>query len=104
MASEMAMLNIRMERGLREDGNAVLEELGVTPSQLVRTLWTKLVGNRQEAVAQVDAIMEPVRTPEKQAEIERKLAALERAGRLFYEFADRVGLDPSTHTPMTDEE
>lgn len=104
MAAEMAMLNIRMERSLREGGNAVLAEMGVTPSQLIRALWEKLVGDKQEAVAQVDVIMEPAHTSDKQAEIDRKLAALERGGRLFYEFAERFNLDVTSHVPITDEE
>lgn len=104
MAGEMAMLNVRMERDLRERGNAVLAEMGVTPSQLIRAIWEKLVGDKRLAQEQVQAAMSPARTPERQAEIDRKLAALERGDNLFYEFAERLGLDPATHTPMNDEE
>lgn len=104
MASDMAMLNVRMERDLRERGNAVLSELGVTPSQYIRALWLKLVGDKQQARAQVESAMAPERTPEQQAEIDRKLAALHRIDTSWEQFVQAVGADPSTYAPMTDEE
>lgn len=105
MAAEMVMLNVRMERSVREQGNAVLAELGVTPSQYVRAMWDKLaLGSRDAAKAMVAEVMAPARTPEKQAELNRKLVALEHIDQSFYDMAERLGLDPSTHVAMTDEE
>lgn len=105
MATEMAMLNVRMERAKRERGNQVLAELGYTPSQFVRAMWDKLVeGGLHDAKAQVEAVMTPIRTSERQAEIDRKLEALDRGDRIYLAFAERVGLDPSTHAPLPDDE
>jgi RHH-type rel operon transcriptional repressor/antitoxin RelB len=105
MAAEMAMLNVRMEREKRERGNRILAELGYTPSQYVRAVWDRLIdGGLHGAKGQVEAAMTPARTPEQQAESDRKLEALERGDALFLEFAESVGLDPSTHTPLPDSE
>ena len=103
--AEMAMLNVRMEREKRERGNQILAELGYTPSQYVRALWDRLIeGGWHGAKAQGEAIMTPARTPERQAEIDRKVEVLDRGDRLFIQFAETVGLDPSTHAPLPDDE
>lgn len=34
-----AQMNIRMDAALKASGNAVIAELGYTPSQIVRALW-----------------------------------------------------------------
>ena len=105
MATEMAMLNVRMERDKREQGNQILAELGYTPSQYVRAMWDRLIeGGYHKAKAQVDAVMTPARTPDQQAEIDRKLEALERGDKIFFQFAGKVGLDPSTHIPLPEDE
>lgn len=36
-------MNVRMNRQLKEAGDAVLSQLGMTPSQAVRSLWKYLV-------------------------------------------------------------
>lgn len=38
-----AQMNVRMDRQLKEAGDAVLASLGMTPSQAVRALWEYLV-------------------------------------------------------------
>lgn len=40
-----AQMNVRMDRQLKEAGDAVLASLGMTPSQAVRALWEYLVVN-----------------------------------------------------------
>lgn len=36
-------MNVRMDRQLKEAGDAVLSRMGMTPSQVVRSLWEYLV-------------------------------------------------------------
>lgn len=36
-------MNVRMDRQLKEAGDAVLQRIGMTPSQAVRELWSYLV-------------------------------------------------------------
>lgn len=38
-------MNVRIDRQLKEAGDAVLAHLGMTPSQAVRALWEYLVVN-----------------------------------------------------------
>ena len=105
MATEMAMLNVRMERDKRERGNQILAELGYTPSQYVRAMWDRLIeGGYHKAKAQVDAVMAPARTPEQQAEIDRKLAVLRHMDESYERMVQTLGLAPDTFVPMTDEE
>ena len=52
-----AQMNVRMDRQLKEAGDAVLASLGMTPSQAVRALWEYLVINERmpskEGVAEI---------------------------------------------------
>ena len=43
--SRPVQMNVRMDRQLKEAGDAVLAHLGMTPSQAVRALWEYLVVN-----------------------------------------------------------
>ncbi len=43
--SRPVQMNVRMDRGLKDAGDAVLARLGMTPSQAVRALWEYLVIN-----------------------------------------------------------
>lgn len=102
--SEMAMLNVRMDRETRERGNAALAELGYTASQYVRSLWEHLAKDDwHETREQVSRAMAPVRTPEQQAEIDRKLAAMDRLDESYQRFIDTYGFDTSRHVSLTDD-
>ena len=99
-----AQINVRIDRSLKEAGDAVLAELGISPTQIVRALWAKLA-ERREAPQEVLEVLQPnVRTAEEQAEIDRKLAIIERATTRFERFAQDMGLDVNDYTPLTDEE
>lgn len=43
--SRPVQMNVRMDRQLKEAGDAVLAHIGMTPSQAVRALWEYLVVN-----------------------------------------------------------
>lgn len=43
--SRPVQMNVRMDRQLKDAGDAVLAQIGMTPSQAVRTLWEYLVVN-----------------------------------------------------------
>ena len=44
---QAAQLNVRLDSSLKHAVDGVLEELGLSPSQVVRTLWEYLVVNRE---------------------------------------------------------
>lgn len=43
--SRPVQMNVRMDRQLKEAGDAVLAHIGMTPSQAVRELWQYLTEN-----------------------------------------------------------
>lgn len=49
---EAVQLNVRMNRALRDAGNDVLRSEGISPSELVRSIWS-LVAQRGEALKSV---------------------------------------------------
>lgn len=103
MSSEMVMLNVRMERELRERGSAALADMGVTPSEYVRASWRALTGDRREAEALVCGLMAPKRTPERQAEIDRKLAVLAGLDASWGALAETLALDISAYPAAVDD-
>ena len=48
----MAQLNVRLRPELKAAGDSVLELYGISPSELVRTLWEK-ISHGEEALGQV---------------------------------------------------
>lgn len=103
-APPMAQINVRINRDLKEAGDAVLARLGVSPSQIVRDLWAKLVERRDNPQQVFEALQLDVRSAEEQAEIDRKLAIVERATTRFEEFGRRYGLSLENYQPLTEEE
>lgn len=103
-APPMAQINVRINRDLKEAGDAVLARLGVSPSQIVRDLWAKLAEHRDAPQQVLDALQLDTRTAEEQAEIDRKLAIIERATTRFEEFGKRYGLNVADCRPLTDDE
>ena len=99
-----AQINVRLDRELKEAGDRQLQLAGYSPSQAVRALWGKVSKGGDEARAVIDAVFEPEHTQELSDEAQRKLAVLERTDRSWDQFAQLLGRDPSTFTPMTDEE
>ena len=103
MANATAQINVRIERELKEEGDRVIESLGLSTSEVVRMLWKKLAEGESVARGVLDGLAEPPEA-DRQAEVERKLAAIRSVDEGWQAFADLVGLDLSTHVPMTDEE
>lgn len=66
-------MNVRIDRQLKEAGDAVLTHIGMTPSQAVRTLWEYLVVNgrmpsKGDAAAPVSGGVEPRRMESRAAQ------------------------------------
>lgn len=91
-ASQVAQINVRIERALKEEGDAALAEAGISPSQVVRDLWGRLA-QRGEAISDVMAVLgSGERTSEERAATEARLAILDRITRRRDELASRLGL------------
>ena len=92
-APPMAQINVRIDRSLKEAGDAVLAELGISPTQVVRDLWAKLAERKESPQQVLEVLHTGERTAEEQAEIDRKLAIIERMTTRFEAFGERMGLD-----------
>ena len=103
-APTMAQINVRIDAELKKAGDEELARLGISPSEIVRALWTKLARGDHQVRATVEQLVSQERTPERQAEVDRKLKALEDFDQHWLKFAEELGLDPATHVPLTDEE
>lgn len=57
--SRPVQMNVRMDRQLKEAGDAVLAHLGMTPSQAVRELWQYLTENGHMPVAKENNVEVP---------------------------------------------
>ena len=83
----VAQINVRIERSLKDEGDAVLAEAGISPSQIVRDLWGK-IAQRGDAL---DEVMKTLgsegRSPQEQEAIDAKLAVLDRMTRRRDELA-----------------
>lgn len=103
-SSATAQINVRLDRALKEAGDAELARLGISPSQAVRALWEKLSQGGEEAASTKRALLtRPVESPEHA----RKLAALERYDASWQAFDAKLraaGIDPSGFKPLTCEE
>lgn len=105
MAS-MAQLNIRLDPALKEAGDSVLNLMGVTPSQFIRTIWMKLARGA-EAFDQIATVLISEPTAEfvqpPVARDEKSLASQRIIARQ-HAFEQSVALNPNTYMPISEEE
>lgn len=92
----VAQINVRIERSLKDEGDAVLAEAGISPSQIVRDLWGK-IAQRGDAL---DEVMKTLgsegRSPQEQEAIDAKLAVLDRMTRRRDELSRSLGLSAAS--------
>ena len=88
----MAQINVRIDRTLKEAGDAALAEAGISPSQVVRGLWGKLAERGTSLDEVMGALGAQGTSPEERAAFEAKLAIVDRAARRRDELASRLGL------------
>ena len=102
----VAQLNTRMEAQLKAAGEAVLDRMGLTSTQIVRALWMK-IARGPEAVDQIIDVlaMDPAAAPAlaESNNTSRQSVATSFEGRL-QAFYQEVGLDPSTYEISSEDE
>lgn len=95
LATETVQFNTRMERSLKQDGDAALKIAGYTPSEAVRALWRKAAKRAENPRAIVDLLEDsplPAR-PDADARDPSKLEALRRGRRNCASALERMGVD-----------
>ena len=93
-ASPMTQMNTRIERELKQRGDAVLARAGFSPSEAVRALWEFAAAHEREpqAVARALAVEDPEAERERQERIQRKRDSLKRLHATIAEFRERYGI------------
>ena len=103
--STMAQVNIRMLAETKRAGDATLERVSVTPTQLVRAIWAKLALGTEA----FDQIMEAlVKSPSPQEcptndGLRQGDLLIERIDLRQEAFEQACGLDATTYAPLSDE-
>lgn len=93
--TSIAQVNVRMDRGLKERGDATLRLAGSTPARVIRQLWERLAlgGDAYERV--MDAIL----PAQDKATVDEAHHAVQQSARLFGELGESLGLDSLTFEP-----
>lgn len=90
----MTQMNVRLERTLKEEGDAALASIGLTPTEVVRAIWEKLA-RRGEDLEEVRRLVMP--TPkEVDPVVAARLAAFERGKSIVPDGLRELGVSPST--------
>ena len=92
----VAQINVRIDRSLKDEGDAVLAEAGISPTRIVRDLWAKLAQRGTALDAVVAALGAGGFTPDERAAIDAKLAVIDRVSRRRDQLAGQLGLSPAT--------
>ena len=102
MSQEVAQLNVRLPRTLKQQGDATLALMGSSPAKIIRQLWTRLAegGDSYERIAR--ALFEG--DTAKDAVHEAELSPLVRATSLFENLGMSMGLDIASFEPSTKSE
>ena len=88
----LAQMNVRLPRQVKESGDAALAELGITPTEFVRTVWEKMAQGGEERSKVESAVMGLQR--DERLEHEQRLDALRRARSLYERGMPELGIDP----------
>lgn len=98
-ATPVAQINVRIDRDLKEGGDATLVEAGLSPSQVVRDLWSKLAQGGEAAEAVVALLGSDEVSDDEQAAIDARLEVVERTSRRREALAQMLGLS-SADAPL----
>lgn len=98
-----AQLNVRLSPEVKAAGDSVLDLYGVSPSELIRTLWAKI------SLGQVafEQVVRALASPPAAGTVPAIADASERPGTVSLirsrqmDFEHAAGLDPSTYVPLS---
>ena len=90
--NQVAQINVRIDRKLKDEGDAVLAEAGLSPTQIVRDLWGKLAQRGTSLEEVIEALGASGYSDREQAVIDAKLAVVDRVAHRRDALADALGL------------
>lgn len=100
MSTETAQINARINRTLKERGDAALEHAGYTPSQAIRNLWDFAARNAHDPRAIRILFDTEENEEERKAEEERarRREEMRKSMNIMVEAYERLGIKPSDWT------
>ena len=100
MSTEMAQMNTRISRSLKERGDAALEKAGMTPSQAVRKLWDFAARNSHnpQIIQSLFDTEDKAARSEAEEERARRAEAFRKGANIMAEAYERMGIEPSDWT------
>lgn len=84
-------MNVRIDKNLKDEGDAVFAAIGLSPTQVIRNIWQFAVDHR-EAPAIVKASLESSVGSFAKLEEELALREIDSAANLVADFRDFLGL------------
>lgn len=97
-SSAMAQVNVRMQRELKERGDATLALVGSSPATIIRQLW-QLLSEGGESYQRIMRVLTRADVAEDAPEAAE--SPLYRASHLFEDLGASLGLDLASFTPDT---
>ena len=100
MSTETAQINARINRTLKERGDAALERAGYTPSQAIRNLWDFAARNAHNprAIQALFGAANDVEEGKAEKERARRREAAIKGANIVAEAYERYGIEPSDWT------
>lgn len=103
----MAQVNVRIDQQLKLAGDAVLGQMGITPTQLIRAVWSKVAGGAKACDQLIDTLASDSSANATSAHDQEESIAPTRSEWLEFrqqQLAQELGMDLSTFVPHSDEE
>ena len=95
MGTAIAQVNVRMDRELKEKGDATLRLAGTSPAKVIRQLWERLATGG-DAYEQIMGVLCPAQDL---ATSDGSHPLVVHSPNLFQELGTSLGLDPATFEP-----
>ncbi len=95
----MTQMNVRMDAAVKNAGDAVFEQAGYTPTQIVRMLW-EYAARHRSVPPLISRIIEEDLSDSAQTRRQARLAIANEGLRLSEAFRKRLGLSDTTPTPL----
>lgn len=97
MGATIAQVNVRMNRDLKERGDATLSLAGSSPAKIIRLLWQRLAMGG-DAYERIMGVLDPTQAEVVEDDSHQVVA---HSMGLFAELGASLGVDPSTFKPDT---
>ena len=103
----MTQVNVRIDQRLKLAVDAVLGQMGITPTQLIRAVWSKVAGGAKACNQLIDTLASDPPANAAASRDQEEIIAPTRSEWLEFrqqQLAQELGMDLTTFVPHSDEE